>query len=143
MLILLNVGLTEYGWERSKADGSLQVEWELQENVQKIQQRLDFVLAGCSCKKGCSTSRCRCVKNSKSCGPGCRCFSCKNVPSTLVDYASGEDLEEDEDSSINSDESNTDDEDDQDEQEVMEAVTIWNVKQSVLYDLHYRHKCCI
>ena len=62
------------------------------------------------------------VQNLKSCGPGCQCFSCKNVCRSSVDDASGEDLEEYVDSSNLSDESSTDDEHDQDEQEIMEAV---------------------
>ena len=50
-----------------------------------VQTRLDYVIAGCKCKTGCSNRRCKCVRGCKSCGPGCRCISCKNLPNSMND----------------------------------------------------------
>ena len=37
---------------------------------------IDYLLRGCGCKKGCTTSRCK----KAFCEPGCVCSKCKNVP---------------------------------------------------------------
>ena len=39
--------LQDYGWKRS--NGSLEVVWEVPENVAKVQARLEFAFDGCSC----------------------------------------------------------------------------------------------
>lgn len=70
--------LTDYGWKRS--EGHLEVIWEVPENVLKVQARLDFAFSGCKCKTGCTTRRCKCLKQEKSCGPGCQCLNCQNLP---------------------------------------------------------------
>ena len=36
----------------------------------------------CSCKSGCETRRCGCRRKEIICGPGCRCSTCRNLPST-------------------------------------------------------------
>ena len=50
------------------------------ENVSKVQARLDFAFSGCKCKTGCTTRQFKCVKQGKSCGPGCQCLNCHNLP---------------------------------------------------------------
>ena len=59
----------------------LEVIWEVPENVSKVQARLDFAFSGCKCKTGCTTRRCKCLKQGKTCGPGCQCLNCRNLPS--------------------------------------------------------------
>ena len=49
------------------------------ENIAKVQQRIQYTFSGCKCKKGCGTRRCKCIKEGKKCGPGCRCLLCTNV----------------------------------------------------------------
>lgn len=50
-------------------------------------QRVQFVLHGCKCKSGCTTRRCKCKKEGRTCGPGCQCISCKNTTSTNTAFA--------------------------------------------------------
>ena len=69
--------LEKFGWKRS--DGKLEVIWEVPENIAKVQQRIQYTFSGCKCKKGCGTRRCKCIKEGKKCGPGCRCLLCTNV----------------------------------------------------------------
>ena len=43
-----------------QADGSYHIDWEAPEVSEKIQSNIDFLLKGCSCKKGCVTRNCGC-----------------------------------------------------------------------------------
>lgn len=54
------------------------MEWEVEENITKVKERVEFVLNGCKCKTGCATKRCKCKKNMHTCGPGCECINCTN-----------------------------------------------------------------
>ena len=38
------------------------VEWESEENAQKIKSRVAFVTHGCGCKMACLTTQCKCRK---------------------------------------------------------------------------------
>ena len=49
-----------FGW-RLQSD-AVSVEWDSEENVEQVRQRVSFLTHGCSCKTGCSTRRCKCVK---------------------------------------------------------------------------------
>ena len=52
-------------------------------------------MKGCSCKKGCQSQRCSCRKNNYTCGPGCQCHDCTNLPvtETQLEVSSGESSE--------------------------------------------------
>ena len=39
--------LTKSGWIRDETDGKLQIEWEVEENIQKAQASVDFIMTGC------------------------------------------------------------------------------------------------
>ena len=56
--------------------------WDVPENIQKVKERVEYVLSGCKCKTGCGTRRCKCRKSGRSCGPGCQCHGCVNVPNS-------------------------------------------------------------
>ena len=43
-------------------------------------------MSGCKCKSGCVNRRCKCVKSSTRCGPGCRCTSCQNLHQESTDH---------------------------------------------------------
>ena len=72
----INATLTDYGWKRE--NGKLQIVWEIPENIAKPKASLDFFLAGCKCKTGCTTRICSCKKKDRSCGPSCSCHFCRN-----------------------------------------------------------------
>ena len=55
---------TEYGWR--KETGSLDIVWEVSA---KSKSSLDYFLAGCKCKTGCTTRKCSCRKKERQCGP--------------------------------------------------------------------------
>ena len=88
--IIYFVALDEYGWRREQ--GRLEIVWEVKENIQKSQERINYVLKGCGCRTGCKTKRCNCKKNSSKCGPGCRCVNCSNLCSQT--FASSEEIVE-------------------------------------------------
>ena len=45
----------------------------------QVEDTINFLTKGCSCRGGCLTRRCGCTKNGRHCGPGCQCQNCKNV----------------------------------------------------------------
>ena len=59
--------------------------WDVPENIQRVKERVEYVLSGCKCKTGCGTRRCKCRKSGRSCGPGCHCHGCVNVPNSNGD----------------------------------------------------------
>ena len=72
------------GWIR-KLDGSFAIDWEAPEVQDKIKTTIEFLIKGCSCKKGCKSKNCGCRKKDNYCGPGCECQGCSNLPVQLND----------------------------------------------------------
>ncbi len=70
---------TRYGFND---DGSYK--WDTDDNMSKIQAKVDKITKGCGCQTGCRNNRCLCKKADKFCGPGCTCIKskigCFNVP---------------------------------------------------------------
>ena len=60
----------------------------------KVRNNVQLLLRGCSCKTGCCTRRCSCVKGARKCGPGCSCSNCHNSACVTASIAS--ELENDE-----------------------------------------------
>lgn len=77
MYMFVFTDLSSYGWQREKEQ--LQVVWDSEENLQKIQRTVDYITQGCKCKTGCQTRRCKCIKGILQCGPSCLCVNCKNT----------------------------------------------------------------
>ena len=80
------------GWYNH--NGKLAIEWDSDENMRTIRQRVALLLKGCTCKSGCHTNRCTCKKNGTTCSPGCTCINCLNTAIPTLDKMS---LDEDED----------------------------------------------
>ena len=76
--ISIPIALTEYGWVRHESTGILDVTWDTSDNITAVQRRVEHALKGCKCKTGCATRRCTCMKEGRSCGPGCQCVHCTN-----------------------------------------------------------------
>ena len=73
--------VTMFGWKLDK-EGALEIEWDSDENIKNIKERVTFLLRGCKCTKSkCSTRVCSCRKAGRPCGPGCSCTGCTNKPS--------------------------------------------------------------
>ena len=70
--------LTEYGWRIE--EGELYYDWDSEENMVAVRNRVDALTKGCHCKTGCKTARCGCRKKGKMCAEGCECLNCSNVP---------------------------------------------------------------
>ena len=69
--------ITSCGWR--KENKTIEVEWDSEVNLREIRDRVTFLMRGCACKRSkCKTKQCSCVKNNKSCGPGCSCCDCHN-----------------------------------------------------------------
>ena len=71
----------ESGWKKS--DGSYAIDWEAPEIQERVQQSIDFLIKGCSCKKGCRTANCGCKKKGRYCGPACLCQECVNLQADI------------------------------------------------------------
>ena len=84
--------ITTSGWK--VVDGHIEIDWDDQENVMKVRNNVQLLLHGCSCKTGCCTQRCSCVKGARKCGPGCSCSNCHNSACVTASIAS--ELENDE-----------------------------------------------
>ena len=68
--------LTDYGW-RIEGD-ELMYEWDSEENMAVVRQRVDTLLKGCHCKTGCKTARCSCRKKETQCAAECECVNYYN-----------------------------------------------------------------
>ena len=69
--------LTTHGWKRE--NGELGIQWDSPKNLTKSKERVEYVLSGCKCKTGCTNKRCKCFKQERRCGPGCKCVNCMNT----------------------------------------------------------------
>ncbi len=72
-----------HGWKQPQHN-TLTIDWDSENNVTKAKERVALTRKGCSCKTGCSTSRCKCKKSNFQCGPGCKCLGCMNLPIEAV-----------------------------------------------------------
>ena len=62
--------LLHYGWKMN--DGKLMFDWDSDTNMRKVQNRVQLLLKGCKCTKGCSTNACGCRRRGKRCAEGCQ-----------------------------------------------------------------------
>ena len=76
---------TCFGWKIN--DGCLEIDWDDPLNVAEVRQHVQLLLCGCSCKKGCATRRCSCLKAEQKCGSGCSCCNCENTVNALIHVA--------------------------------------------------------
>ena len=68
----------EYGWK--KIGDTYQFNWDTDENIMAIQNRVRKLTKGCACKRNmCTSKQCGCKQKGLTCGPGCQCINCKNV----------------------------------------------------------------
>ena len=73
--------LEQYGYVQTGE--SIMPEWDSEENIQCVKERVNFLLKGCCCKKSkCQTKQCKCLKAGRLCGPGCQCVNCNNKETT-------------------------------------------------------------
>ncbi len=66
------------GWTQTNEE--VQIDWDSPNNMEQIRHRVALMRKGCTCKTGCRTARCECVKRDAGCGPGCTCLNCCNLP---------------------------------------------------------------
>lgn len=58
---------------------NIKIKWDSDINQENIKQRVATLLKGCSCKTGCKTRICGCVKKGEECNEGCSCNDCENM----------------------------------------------------------------
>ena len=64
-------------------DGELCIDWDRRENMIDVRQRVSLLRKGCSCRQSaCITMQCGCKQEKHSCGPGCTCLNCCNLPAS-------------------------------------------------------------
>ena len=61
--------ITQYGWKLT--DDVLTVDWDSEENIRAVNEKVAGLLRSCHCKTGCKTARCSCKKRGKNCSEGC------------------------------------------------------------------------
>ena len=71
----------ECGWKKDST-GHYEFDWDSPDLQTTVQETINFLMKGCSCKKGCKTKQCSCRKNRRQCGPGCQCQGCTNLPTS-------------------------------------------------------------
>ena len=70
MLLQLGGDVEQYGWKLTS--GQLEIDWDSDENIKHIQEKVRLLLRGCTCKTGCTSNRCKCKKSGNYCClPGC------------------------------------------------------------------------
>ena len=89
------------GWVKN-SDGTYSIDWEDPDVQKKIQGTIDFLVKGCTCKKGCKNNRCKCHKRGDYCGPGWECQGCINIPVQQPETTSDIDNETEDGSSTDS-----------------------------------------
>ena len=72
-----------FGWKRGST-GNYKIDWDCSDFQINVQETINFLTKGCTCKKGCKTKQCLCKKNGRNCGPGCHCQGCTNVRFVIV-----------------------------------------------------------
>lgn len=99
----------DHGWSKSE-EGVYEFEWESPDVTKQVEETIHFLTKGCSCKQGCRTRKCGCVKKSMLCGPGCECRGCINVSHKRkeADHSPEEDEVDEEGSSSDSDSEQSD-----------------------------------
>ena len=71
------MSLTEFGWTID--ENNLTLDWDSQEKVDAVKQRVASLIRGCKCRTGCGASHCGFKKNTKICSMGCECINCLNT----------------------------------------------------------------
>ena len=56
--------LSEYGWQISK--NSLTVDWDSENNIAAVRERVAGLLKVCGCKTGCETRQCGCKRMTRN-----------------------------------------------------------------------------
>ena len=74
------------GWK--VVANQLQVDWDSEDNIAQIRTRVSLIKRGCGCKTGCMSARCKCRKAGSHCGPGCKCSTCSNLPTSNATHHS-------------------------------------------------------
>ena len=73
----ISLSPTDYGW--NKSESGYKIQYDTEEHVLIVKQRVSKFIKGCKYKSGCTTKRCGCKKQGQQCGPGCRCLNCENL----------------------------------------------------------------
>ena len=68
--------ISNYGWNVESE--TLSVQWDTEENMQMVRERVNVLLRGCKCVTGCTTRACGCRKKDKKCTVGCQCTNSMN-----------------------------------------------------------------
>ena len=84
--------LTEYGWKIG--DGTLTFDWDSEDNMESIRERVAGLLKGCGCKTGCQTCQCGCKGKEKACSEECNCTNtdCQTKNGTGMEEVSIEEI---------------------------------------------------
>ena len=68
----------ECGWKKDST-GHYGFDWDSPNFQTTVQDTINFLTKGCSCKKDCKTKQCSCRKNGRQSGPECHWQGCTNL----------------------------------------------------------------
>lgn len=77
------------GWRKTENE-VYTFDWDCPEVMSKVQDTINFLTKGCSCKKGCGSQRCGCKKKGTHCGPSCQCLNCNNISDRNIEESSAD-----------------------------------------------------
>jgi hypothetical protein len=72
--------IESFGYKRNERTGALELVYDFEVQIKRIEAQVELVLKGCGCKTCCESRRCKCQKVGERCSVACRCVGCKNVP---------------------------------------------------------------
>jgi hypothetical protein len=72
--------IESFGYKRNGRTGALELVYDFEVQMKRIEAQVELVLRGCGCKTGCESRKCKCQKVGERCSVACRCVSCKNIP---------------------------------------------------------------
>ena len=88
--------ITNHGWLVDD-DGNVTINWmDLPPAPDGILENIE-----CSCKKGCASNRCACLKANLSCTSICKCVACSNGKVNANQFSDSEGSSEDDEDSDN------------------------------------------
>ena len=89
-----DIGAHGFSVSRNDEEIIVSCQWDTEENMTKIKSNVLYLTRGCACAKSkCLTRLCKCKKENRICGPGCRCKHCENIESSMDKELSDDELD--------------------------------------------------
>ena len=115
--------------------GKYSIDREDPAEMRKVEGNIKYLLRGCACKTGRSTTRCSCKKGGDICGPGHTCNNCTNHQESK-DFHAGKD-QADGIQTVNTSVSTSEDEAESNDEEYMETYRSDTVYREIYTSVYF------